>query len=77
MKTFIEFCAGIGGFRVGLEADGWECLYSSEIDLDCEKTYSANFKDKFKIYDLTKVESSTIPDADLICAETDWNIYIQ
>ena len=68
MKAFIEFCAGIGGFRVGLEADGWECLYSSEIDLDCEKTYSANFKDKFKAHDLTKVESSTIPDADLICA---------
>lgn len=29
---FIDFCAGIGGGRIGLENLGMECIRSSEID---------------------------------------------
>jgi DNA (cytosine-5)-methyltransferase 1 len=37
--SFIDLCAGIGGFRLGLEKLGGECIYSCEIDKQCEKTY--------------------------------------
>ncbi|NWJ97064.1 MAG: DNA cytosine methyltransferase [Chloroflexi bacterium] len=40
MLRFADFCAGIGGFRLGLEKLGWECSYSCEIDSACEATYA-------------------------------------
>ncbi|WP_150323714.1 DNA cytosine methyltransferase, partial [Enterobacter hormaechei] len=30
---FIDFCAGIGGGRLGLELNGMECIAHSEVDL--------------------------------------------
>ncbi|MCR5259861.1 MAG: DNA cytosine methyltransferase, partial [Desulfovibrio sp.] len=30
--TFIDLFAGIGGIRLGFEAAGGECVFSSEID---------------------------------------------
>ena len=30
--TFSDLFAGIGGFRLGFEQAGFECVYSSEID---------------------------------------------
>jgi hypothetical protein len=41
--TFIELFAGVGGFRIGLEAVGGKCLYASEIDPEACDTYTLNF----------------------------------
>ena len=41
--TFAEIFAGIGGFRLGLEALGGRCVLSSEIDAPARRTYAANF----------------------------------
>lgn len=41
--TFIDFCAGIGGGRLGLEKNGFKCLGFSEIDKQAEKTYRTFF----------------------------------
>ena len=41
--TFIEVFAGIGGFRLGLEAVGGVCVYASELDIDAQYTYTLNF----------------------------------
>ena len=38
-ETFMDFCSGIGGGRVGLENLGMTCLGFSEIDKDAELTY--------------------------------------
>lgn len=43
--TFIDLFAGIGGFRLALERQGFKCVFSSEIDPFARKTYSANFGD--------------------------------
>ena len=41
--TFAEFFAGIGGFRLGLEALGGRCVFAAEVDPACRETYAANF----------------------------------
>lgn len=66
--TFSDLCAGIGGFRIGLESIGGRCVYSSEINADCEITYKSNFGEKFDFHDLLKINSSTFPTVDVFCA---------
>jgi DNA-cytosine methyltransferase len=44
--TFAELFAGIGGFRLGLEALGGKCVLASEIDRDAVDTYTKNFRDR-------------------------------
>ena len=54
-KKFIDFCAGIGGGRLGLSLNGCECIGYSEIDSNPEKTYNIFFGYNEKNYvDLMK-----------------------
>ena len=41
--TFIDLFAGIGGFRLAMQSLGGKCVFSSEIDKYCKRTYTANF----------------------------------
>jgi DNA-cytosine methyltransferase len=41
--TFCELFAGIGGFRLGLEAVGGRCVLANEWDAMCAHTYQRNF----------------------------------
>mmetsp|Transcript_3476 Transcript_3476/g.8834 ORF Transcript_3476/g.8834 Transcript_3476/m.8834 type:complete len:583 (-) Transcript_3476:337-2085(-) len=41
--TYAEMFGGIGGFGVGLERLGGECVFYSEIDDRCRETYALNF----------------------------------
>lgn len=53
---FIDFCAGIGGGRIGLENLGMRCVGFSEINRDAIKTYREFFGEEEKNYgDLMKV----------------------
>ena len=66
---FMDFCAGIGGGRLGLENLGLQCVGFSEIDKDAEKTYRYFFGDEEKNYgDLTKIDPDDLPDFDLMIA---------
>jgi DNA (cytosine-5)-methyltransferase 1 len=42
---FIDLFAGIGGMRIGFEAIGGKCVFTSEWDKHSEKTYRQNFPD--------------------------------
>ena len=42
---FIDLFAGIGGLRLPFEEIGGRCVFTSEWDRFCEKTYTANFPD--------------------------------
>jgi DNA (cytosine-5)-methyltransferase 1 len=64
---FIDLFAGIGGIRIGFEKAGGHCIYSSEIDDECIKTYEANF-DETPDGDITKVNPNSIPNHDVLCA---------
>ncbi len=41
--TFIDLFAGIGGFRIAFQNLGGQCVYSSEWDVQAQKTYFANY----------------------------------
>lgn len=66
--TFIDFCSGIGAGRLGLETLGLKCLAHSEINSDSEYTYEKFFNDKNNLGDLTKINSSNIPNCDILIA---------
>ncbi len=79
MKTFafIDLFAGIGGFHIAMDNLGGKCVFASELDSDCRKTYKTNFikicpkifeNDKYYVGDITKVTPSDIPDHDVLCA---------
>lgn len=42
---FIDLFAGIGGLRLGFEAIGGKCVFTSEWDAHSQRTYRANFLD--------------------------------
>ena len=70
---FIDLFCGIGGFRVAanticeelnLEPD---CVFSSDIDPDAQRTYEANFGE-IPAGDITQIDAQDIPDHDLVLA---------
>jgi len=64
---FIDLFAGIGGFRLGLENVGGECVFTSEWDIHAQKTYKAWFGEVPK-GDMTKIDPKDIPDHDIVAA---------
>ncbi len=62
---FIDLFAGIGGIRLGFEQNGFECVYSNEIDDHACEMYKANFGDDPK-GDITKVNEKELPDFDIL-----------
>jgi DNA (cytosine-5)-methyltransferase 1 len=66
--TFIDLFAGIGGMRLGFESAGGRCVFTSEWDTWCQKTYRENFGPEDIQGDITKVEAAAIPDHDILLA---------
>ena len=67
--TFIDLFAGIGGIRLGFEASGGKCVFTSEWDANAQKTYAANFPDGHSIHgDITQVDARSVPDHDVLLA---------
>lgn len=65
--TFIDLFAGIGGMRLAFEACGGRCVFSSEWDRYCQKTYYENFG-VIPHGDITKISEKSIPDHDILVA---------
>lgn len=67
--NFIDFCSGIGGFRLGLELAGYKCIGFCEKDKFAVKSYRAMFDTKGEWYadDVTKIKSEDIPYSDIWC----------
>jgi len=69
MFTFIDLFAGIGGFRLAFESIGGKCVFTSEINKFCQKTYLANHKVEYPLAgDITKIKECEIPDHDVLLA---------
>jgi len=66
---FIDFFAGIGGFRLGLEQSGHECVGFCEIDKYAVKSYRAMHDTKGEFYaaDITRIQPGDLPEADIYC----------
>ena len=67
--TFIDLFAGIGGFRLAMQANGGECVFSSEWDKDAKQTYYENYGE-VPFGDITKDDvKAFIPEHfDVLCA---------
>ncbi|WP_309716874.1 DNA (cytosine-5-)-methyltransferase [Armatimonas sp.] len=68
-KTVVEFFAGIGLMRLGLEQTGWQVKYANDISSDKETLYTSNFgRDHFVRGDIHELATARIPTATLATA---------
>lgn len=67
---FVDLFAGIGGFHQAMRFLGGECLMAAEINEECVKTYSLNFKtiEKEIRGDVNQIDPKTIDKFDVLCA---------
>lgn len=63
---FIDFCAGIGGGRLGLEQLGLECVAYSEIDYATENTYKLFYGEERNYGDLMEINPIDLPNFDVL-----------
>ena len=64
---FIDLFAGIGGFRLGFEQAGYECVFSCEINERCRHVYQINFND-IPYSDITTLMPENLPNFDVLTA---------
>ncbi len=69
---FLDLFAGIGGFRLGMESAGHECIGFCEIDKFARASYKAihDTKGEIELHDITTVSDDTIRgigSVDIIC----------
>ncbi len=64
---FGSLFAGIGGFDLGFERAGMECLYQVEIDAACRRVLSHHWPDVKRFKDVRDVGAVGLPEVDLLC----------
>ena len=69
---FLDLYAGIGGFRLGMESAGHECIGFCEIDKYARESYKAihNTEGEIELHDITTVSNESVRgfgSVDIIC----------
>ena len=65
---FFDLFAGIGGFRLGMERAGHECIGSCEWDKHARETYKKNFGSYPEYDDAKDLHPESLPYFDVLCA---------
>jgi len=67
---FFDMFAGIGGFRIAFEREGFRPVGWCEIDKWCQKLYRAYFKPRGEYFkdDILSIDADELPDFDVITA---------
>lgn len=63
---FVDFFAGLGGFRVALERNGFRSVYGADNNEHAAEIYEANFGENI-LGDISKIDPKTLPDFDVFC----------
>lgn len=68
MPRFIDLFCGVGGIRMGMDSqENFSCVFSSDINAECQKTYEANYGE-IPFGDITKVDvNEDVPEHDILC----------
>lgn len=66
--SFIDVCAGVGGFRQSFNSFNGECVMTCEIDKFCKKTYLDNYIENHWEDDVTSIDINNIKSFDILCA---------
>lgn len=64
---FIDLFCGLGGFRIAMEKNGGECVFSCDNNIEVCKVYEENFNEK-SYGDITEVDEKLLPKYDVLCA---------
>lgn len=67
--TFGSVCTGIGGFDLGFERAGMECLWTVEIDDRCNEVLDKHFPNAKRYRDILSVREQLEP-VDVLCGGT-------
>jgi len=65
---FFDLFAGIGGFRLGMERAGHQCVGSCEWDKHARETYKKNFGSYPEYDDAKDLHPESLPYFDVLCA---------
>lgn len=65
--TFADIFCGLGGFRIGLEALGGRCVFSSDNNPHIQDTYEKNFDERPQ-GDIRDIRTESIPEFDVLTA---------
>ncbi|GEB79761.1 hypothetical protein DDE01_11760 [Desulfovibrio desulfuricans] len=65
--TFLDVCAGIGGFSLGLERAGMTCAGQVEIDDYCNRVLAKHWPGVPRWRDIKALDCTQLPAVDLIC----------
>jgi len=69
---FFDLFAGVGGFRIGFEREGYRCIGFCEIDKHARKLYKAYFKTEekgeFEWDDILTLNPEDLPDFEVLTA---------
>lgn len=65
--SIASFFAGIGGFDLGFEKAGFQVKFQCEINTFCQEVLEYHWPNLNLHGDITKLEASKIPDADIWC----------
>ena len=70
INTFIDFCSGIGGGRLGLEQAGMRCLGFSDTSRLAIRTYELmhSTEDELKLGNLKRIKTEKMPSYDMLIA---------
>ena len=73
--TFLDLFSGIGGFKIALERAGFKGIGFCDNDEYANKLYRAYFKNDKELFDkelfyddIRKINTSELPDFDILCA---------
>lgn len=64
--TFVSFFAGVGGFDMGVEQAGFDCVAQVEWDEHCQNVLARHWPDVPRWGDIQTVSGYEIPPADLV-----------
>jgi DNA (cytosine-5)-methyltransferase 1 len=53
MLKMVDIFAGLGGFTLACQKAGFQCVYATDNDPQCQITYQANFSSPFVLKDIT------------------------